>query len=198
MKMKKLLTLTAALCLTAGMAQAAHIWEDSGAWWDTHWRAYDPNSGPLFTSQELSLDLFGSYYNPEGQFNELFETSIKHGWWGGGAGLNYFITREIGLETDFNMSAHGGKIVDYWVGNVVLRLPIGNSGLAPYAMGGGGRMIGNEATGQEWQWMYGGGVGLEMRFNPVTAIFSDARFYWGDKGTEFNRLVIRGGLRLVF
>ncbi len=40
-------------------------------------------------------------------------------------------------------------------------------------------------------------MGLEYRFNPVTGMFSDAHFLWGDKGTVYNNPVICVGLRLV-
>jgi hypothetical protein len=193
MKYQKTLLFVAALFISAGMAQAAHIWEDSSAWWDSHF-SYDQNA-PRYTAQELSLDMFGSYINPERRFNELFDTNIRKGFWGGGAGVNYFFTRELGIGTDFNISSKPDDfgLVDYWVGNLYARLPLGNSGFAPYIFGGGGRAI-----SPIWQWTYGGGVGLEYRFNPGTGIFSDARFLWGDRGTVYNNLVIRVGLRLVF
>lgn len=86
--------------------------------------------------------------------------------------------------------------MDDVVGSLILRLPIGNSGVAPYAIGSGGRIIGGD--GLPWQWTYGGGVGLECRWSPTMGVFSDARFFWGDKGTIYNRLLIRAGLRVVF
>jgi len=181
------------LLLTASLAQAAHVYEDPSGWWDSHF-TYD-QTADRYTAQELSLDLFGSYLNPEGKFNDLFNTSLNHGFWGGGAGLNYFITRELGIGTDFNISSKpdDANLVDYVVGNLYGRLPLGNSGLAPYIFGGGGR-----AMSPTYQWTYGGGVGLEYRLNPITGLFSDARFLWGDKGTIYNELVIRAGVRLVF
>ena len=193
MKIAKFVTVTSALLLTSCLAQAAHVWEDPSGWWDSHF-SYDQTT-PLYTAQELSLDLFGSYLNPEGKFTDLFKTSMRHGFWGGGAGLNYFFTRELGIGTDFNVSSKPDdeNLVDYVVGNLYARLPLGSSGLAPYIFGGGGR-----AMSPTYQWTYGGGVGLEFRFNPTTGIFSDARFLWGDKGTIYNELGIRTGIRIVF
>ncbi len=192
MKAKTIIGVVAAWALTATVAQAAHLWEDSGAWWDSHFTS-DPNA-QKYSANELSLDLFGSYNNPEGKFTDLFETNIRRGNWGGGAGLSYFLTRNLGLGADFNMSSKTeGNLVDDVVGDLYLRLPLGNSGLAPYLVGSGGR-----GMYPVYSWLYGGGVGLEMRFNPTTAIFSDARFLWSDRATEFNRLIIRVGLRLVF
>lgn len=189
----KLIVFAATMVAASGLAQTAHIWQDSGGWWDSHF-AYDQNAA-RYNAEELSLDLFGSYLNPERRFNQLFDTNIRHGFWGGGAGLNYFFTRELGIGTDFNISSKPDDInlVDNWVGNLYARLPLGNSGLAPYIFGGGGR-----AMSPIYQWTYGGGVGLEYRFNPTTGIFSDARFLWGDKGTIYDNLVIRAGLRFVF
>ncbi len=193
MKIGKMVSCASVLLLTSSFAQAAHVWEDPSGWWDSHF-TYD-QKGPKYTAQELSMDLFGSYLNPEGKFTDLFDTNIRRGVWGGGVGLNYFFTRELGIGTDFNISSKTGdaNLVDYWVGNLYARLPLGDTGLAPYAFGGGGRAI-----SPIYQWTYGGGVGLEYRFNPTTGVFSDARFLWGDKGTIYNELVIRAGVRIVF
>lgn len=187
MKIKSILAMSAALMLTAGLAHAAHMWE--GDYWSK-----DSNA-PLYNSQELSLDLFGSYINPEGRFNKLFETSIHHGVWGGGAGLNYFLTKNLGIGTDSSISDFDGNHwhFNYWLGDVYLRFPIGNTGLAPYAIGTGGRNI-----TPSWFWAYGGGVGLEMRFTHQFGIFSDARFLWNDRETALNQLSLRAGLRVNF
>jgi len=193
MTVNKFIAGISALLLTLGAARAAHIWEDPNAWWDGHF-SYDVNA-PRYSAQELSLDLFGSYNNPEGKFNELFETSLHHGYWGGGAGLNYFFTPALGIGVDFNMSSKPDdlRLVDQVTGNLLLRLPLGNSGVAPYLIGSGGRGI-----SPQYEWVYGGGVGLENRFNPATGVFSDARFLWNDKTTSDNRLLIRAGLRFTF
>ena len=61
-------------------------------------------------------------------------------------------------------------------GNLILRLLLGESGFAPYFIGSGDRRI-----SPRYEWVYGGGVGLEYRFNPSTGIFSDAGFLWADK-----------------
>lgn len=197
MRMKRLITIAAASLVSLSAARAAHVWSDPSGWWDSHF-AYELNA-PKYTAQELSLDLFGSYINPEGKFSDLFDTNIRHGFWGGGVGLNYFLTRELGLGADFNMSSKSeGNLVDDVVGSLVLRLPLGNSGLAPYLIGSGGRAF-NDLYGHNlYQWVYGGGVGLEYRWSPTTGIFSDARFFWGDKATVYNRLLIRAGFRIVF
>jgi hypothetical protein len=229
MKTKYILFLTVLLAVTIGRAQTTtstttttttttteytHIWDNPSEWWRGHWE-YEKDT-QLYHPMELSLDLFGTYVNPEGKFNDLFDSDIDHGSWGGGAGLNFFFTKMFGIGTDFSVSENQGGFrtigdrdngaptffygrqgdswgVDYWVGNLIVRFPIGNTGLAPYIYGGGGR--GMYPT---WDWVYGGGVGLEMRFTPGIGIFSDARFLWGHDSTYLDTLTIRAGLRIAF
>jgi hypothetical protein len=189
-------TIVCILCalLFLAKANAQHVWEDPNGWVGNHF-SYNQNNPPMYSAQEVSLDLFASYINPEGRFTDLFDTNIRRGFWGGGAGVNYFFTRELGLGADFNISSKPDdlNLVDQVTGDVLFRLPLGNSGLAPYAIGSGGR-----AMSPRYEWVYGGGVGLEFRLNPTTGIFSDARFLWADQSTADDRLVIRAGVRLTF
>ena len=188
------LSLASAITLFVQPARAQHVWEDPSGWTTSHF-SYDRNNTSLYNPQEVSLDLFASYINPEGRFNQLFDTSIRNGFWGGGAGLNYFFTRELGIGADFNISSKPDdlNLVDQVTGNFIARLPLGNSGVAPYLIGSGGR-----GMSPRYDWVYGGGVGLEVRFNPTTGIFSDARFLWSDRSTADDRLLIRAGVRLAF
>jgi len=180
----------AAICLcAAGGAKAAHMWEDPGAWGAGHFTY--ATGMPLYTAQELSFDAFGSYLAAEKNFSDIFKTNIRHGTWGGGVGLNYFFSREIGIGADINMPANGGNFIDSVSGSLIARLPLGSSGLAPYGFGGGGR-----GTDPAWEWQAQAGVGLEYRWNPTTGIFVDGRYVWVDK--TFDRLLLRAGLRLVF
>jgi len=184
MTRNKIITFTASLMLAAAIPKMAYAAEDTGN---------DHNSAPLFTANELSLDLSGSYIAPERGIEHLFETSIKHdrGTWGGDAGLNYFITRNIGIGADANMSANGGNFVDAVLGDLTLRLPLGNSGFAPYVFGGGGR-----TTDRTWQWVGQGGLGLEYRFCRRIALFADGRYIWPRHTAD--ALLLRAGLRIVF
>jgi hypothetical protein len=190
MRIKTAVAVTAALSLAANMATAAHVWEDAGGWWSDHF-VMDRANTPKFTAHEVSLDVFGSFYAAERGIEDLFETNIEDGLWGGGVGLNYFLTREIGIGGDINMSDNGGNLVDIMQGSLIVRLPIESISLAPYIFGGGGR-----STEPEWEWTYHGGVGTEFRFNPTTGIFADARYIWADETSD--RLLIRAGFRLVF
>src|SRR5215831_15848572 len=99
MKLKWIVICCGALLLLAGGARAAHVWDNPDAWASSA-VSYAPNRGPLFSDKELSLDLFGSYIAPEGKFKDLFKTNIRHGDWGGGVGLNYFLTKYLGIGGD--------------------------------------------------------------------------------------------------
>ena len=130
---------------------------------------------------------WGSYWSTD--------TNIRRGVWGGGAGVNYFFHRNIGIGTDASLVDVDGDHWKWtaWTGDLYLRLPLGNSGLAPYAFGTGGR-----AMTPIWQWVYGGGVGLEYRFTRGFGIFSDVRFLWAHESTAYNTLGFRAGLRFTF
>jgi len=199
MKMQ-FVTLTAVGLLTAsvGMAQTTttttttttetHVWTDPHAWWGSHWVL---NRDNLYTANELSLDMFGAYLAGQRKIEDVFKTNIRHGVWGGGVGVNYFFTRNIGVGGDAIIPDDGGNFIDNVDGSLIARFPIANSGLAPYVYGGGGRQ-----TQPVWEWTGHAGVGLEYRFNPVTGIFADARYIWPDKTPD--EMLIRAGLRFVF
>src|SRR2546426_9636992 len=186
MKIIKIATLTAALMLSAGAARAAHIWSEPGPWWSEHF-TYVADT-PKFTPQGLSLDLFGSYEAGGRKFNKLFETSIRgrRGGWGWGVGLNYFITREIGIGVDANAGDDRGPFVDHVLGSVIARWPFEPTGWAPYVFGGGGR-----ATDPHYEWLGHFGVGVEYRFNPTTGMFMDGRYIWHEKEGSFDRSLLR-------
>jgi len=198
MKMQ-FVTLTAAGLMAASAAVAqtttttttttvSHVWNDPHTWWGNHW-AY--NAADRYTANELSLDMFGSYIAGERRAEDLFKTNIRHGTWGGGVGVNYFFTREIGIGGDINIPDDGGNFINNIDGSLIARLPIANTGLAPYLFGGGGRQ-----TEPVWQWTGHAGVGVEYRFNPVTGIFADGRYMWVDKTPD--EILFRAGVRFVF
>jgi hypothetical protein len=194
MKITKLLTFAAAVTVTTQISQAqdtVHVWDDPRGWWGNHF-VYVKEGSPKFTAHELSLDLFGSYWAGQRRVEDVFETNIRHGTWGGGAGLNYFLTREIGFGGDLNISDNDGNFVDTASGSLIARLPIESVGLAPYIFGGGTRLT-EQGT---WEWAGHAGIGLEFRPNPITGIFADARYIWPEDIGD--SLLIRTGLRFVF
>lgn len=185
-----IITCAAALLLTATMAKAQHIWENPGTW-ASGVVTYDHKTVPLYSAHELTLDLGGSYFARERSVEHLFETSVKGGTWGGDVGLNYFILRNLGVGADVNMSDNGGNLVDAVFGNMILRLPLGNSGFAPYVLGGGGR-----TTDHTWEWAGQAGVGIEYRPSHTLGFFTDARYVMPEHSSD--GLLLRAGIRLVF
>lgn len=191
MRQKTLTIAAAALLLAAGGAKAVNIWQDPCAWKAGLFSA--PTNGIYYYPQELQLDLFGSYNNPEERLPKLFDTNIRHGTWGGGAGANFFFTENLGIGGDLNFGAHGGRIMDYGLGDVIFRMPIDHTPLAPYAIGSGGRQV-----WPNWDWLYGGGVGLEFRPTAQLGVFADARYLWKNSNVGNDRLILRAGIRIVF
>jgi hypothetical protein len=196
----KFILLTAAAVFAAGAAGAqttveqtttttTHVWNDPNAWWANHWLY---SNGNLYNANELSLDFFGSYLAGERRAEDLLKTNIRHGYWGGGVGINYFFTRYLGVGGDIEIPDDNyGNFVNNMDGSLIARFPIGNSGLAPYVFGGGGRQ-----TDPTWQWTGHAGVGLEYRFNPVTGVFADGRYMWVDKTSD--EILFRAGVRFAF
>ena len=192
MKTNRIILLATALVLTGVSAPAAHVWEEPRNW-ASGAVTYDHKTTPLYSANELSLDLGGSYTAGQRGLNHLFDTSIKgrRGSWGGDVGLNYFITRAFGVGVDVNMPDNGGNLVDAVAANVIGRFPLGNSGFAPYVFGGGGR-----TTDRAWEWMGQAGLGLEFRLNHTVGIYTDGRYQWTHNTGD--GLLLRAGLRIAF
>lgn len=192
MKSIRVIPLVAALGLTGLSATAAHIWDEPGHWADGV-MVYDHDSTPLYSANELSLDLGGSYTAGQRGVNHLFDTRItgQRGKWGADLGVNYFITRQLGVGVDVNMPDNGGSVVDAVSLNLIGRFPLGNSGFSPYVFGGGGR-----TTDRAWDWMGQAGVGVEFRLNHIVGIYTDGRYQWVQNSGD--GLVLRAGVRIGF
>ncbi|HZM01957.1 MAG TPA: outer membrane beta-barrel protein [Candidatus Saccharimonadales bacterium] len=146
-------------------------------------------SDEKFPVNQLSLDVFGTYHQAFETFGSQFDKSWTHGRWGGGLGLNYFFNRYIGVGVD-SYSENHGPFFNNVAGSVFLRMPIGDTGLAPYIFGG----VGDDFNPQEIT--EHAGIGLEYRFNSHWGIFADTRYTYADK-TE-NTSLTRAGLRYGF
>jgi hypothetical protein len=143
---------------------------------------YDRDSTTKFMPNEFSLDLFGTYATRDRFGN-------GEDGWGGGAGINYFLTRYIGIGADSYLEEWK---TPYRVnGSLIFRIPIDSIGMAPYAFGGGGR---------EWryaaQWTFHAGGGLEFRLNPHFGLFADGRRVFPDKTGDY--ALWRAGVRFGF
>jgi hypothetical protein len=178
MKWIKVAVVVAVLALWAGTSRSAEpSWRDRFAY----------QEGNKFRPNEFQLDLFGSYAD-----QDRFGAGRER--WGGGLGLNYFPSRYMGIGADSYLEEYKWP---YRVnGSLIFRLPIDDSGLAPYVFGGGGREFKYMTT-----WTAHGGVGLELRMNRHFGFFADGRrvFDVDDRhGDELDYWLARAGLRFAF
>ena len=138
-----------------------------------------------FRGGELQVDAFGSgaFYQ---QGNPL---------WGGGLGLNYFVTKYIGLGVEQTYA--GNETSSEWgtFGNLFLRYPICSWNLAPYVVAGIGGLYGDKSNGT-----FAGtvGGGLEYRFTKNIGIFSDARWLYNGQAIDNGAVLVRTGLKFAF
>lgn len=140
----------------------------------------NPVPESCFADHELQLDVFGAFSNYKGDNG-----------FGGGIGLNYFFTRNIGLGieaqyVDTDNSAWTGT------GSVIFRFPIeGSFCWAPYLKVQGGVTDNDVKAG-----FYGGGGGVEFRLNPHWGLFAEGTYNWAAADQDFANA--RLGVRFVF
>jgi len=147
---------------------------------------------PFYRDQEFSIDLFGSLSLGEQYINSISSAKVRHhGRLGAGAGVNLFFTKNVGIGADAWSEDTTERFVDNVSGNLIVRFPIADSGLAPYVFGGGGYQF--EPVSQTFG-QFGGGI--EIRFNPHTGIFLDARYVIPRHTESFG--VARAGFRFSF
>ena len=148
--------------------------------------------GNYYRSSELSVDMFGTgslgAYTIEHPSNNRIRQNTDCG---AGAGVNFFITRNIGIGAEAYSENTTGTFIDNASASLILRLPLGQSGFAPYVFGGGGRHFDAVKT-----WFAQAGVGMEYRFTPHVGIFIDARGVLPDETKYYG--VARLGLRFAF
>lgn len=196
MKSKWLFGVAAALSLGAfsTFADSMTTTTTTTSWWGQR-TTYDRDS-VKYNANELSLDLFGTYNHTIEHFDDIFDRSWHHGKWGGGVGMNYFFTKYLGMGVD-TFAQENGHILNNVTGNLYARMPLGNSGFAPYIFGGAGWNDGSIIQGLTHstdQLTADGGVGIEFRFNPHMGVFSDIRYTWCDKTVDL--CLVRAGFRI--
>lgn len=146
----------------------------------------------FYRAHEFSLDLFGSGSIGQQTINNLSGDRISRDVrLGAGAGVNYFFTRHFGLGGEAYTENTGHSFVDSASLNLVGRLPIGDSGLAPYLFVGGGYQFDDIE-----QRLLNTGAGLEVRFHRNWGIFVDARYVITDETKNYG--VGRAGVRFSF
>ncbi len=170
-------------------------------------------SQSLYRAGEWQIDLFGAYAFTDSDNRRLIGDDV----FGGGLGINYFFTRNFGIGAEGSLFDTEGDVLGTANVNLVLRFPIGQSGLAPYIFGGGGfvfnaddldsddfsdardRLDDDEDARSTDDVIFIGhaGGGLEYRFTPSFSVFGDARYTWteSDHG-DFGQA--RAGVRFAF
>jgi hypothetical protein len=146
----------------------------------------------LYRPQELDLDLFGEGSIGQETLEHPSTDRFRHrGLYGGGGGLTAFFCRYVGVGGEYDAETRDGRFVDSASGNVYLRLPVLNTGLAPYIFGGGGYEFEDlrQSFGQA-------GAGLEYRFCHHVGLFADGRYVIANRTENFAQ--VRAGLRISF
>jgi hypothetical protein len=109
---------------------------------DKNYKAVQPAAESCFGDHELQIDIFGQYTVGEGPSNA---GPIRDHGWGGGIGINYFFTRNIGLGIDaawlYANDRHfhdgdddnGKTTIHNFSGSLIARFPIDEKCLAPFS-----------------------------------------------------------------
>jgi hypothetical protein len=146
----------------------------------------------LYRANELSLEGFGSGSIGKYTIDHLSGKRIRDNTkLGAGVGISYFITRNLGINAEMYSQNTSGVFIDSASINAVFRMPLGQSGVAPYAFAGGGRQFELSRV-----WFAQGGLGLEYRFCPHVGVFVDARAVFPNETRYYG--VGRLGLRVAF
>ncbi len=149
-------------------------------------------SSAFYRAQELSFDLFGSGSIGQETINHVSGARLRDdGRLGAGGGLNFFFCRYLGVGGDAYSENTAHNFINSASANLIGRLPIGDTGIAPYIFGGGGRQFEEvlQSFGQA-------GGGIEFRFAKHVGFFVDARYVFADKTDNYG--VGRAGLRISF
>jgi len=150
------------------------------------------HQGDYYRPDELSMDAFGTASLGRYTIDHPSDARVRQNTQlGAGAGLNYFITRNIGIGVDAYSEHTTGIFVDSASADLILRLPLGQSGFAPYAFGGGGRRFDDVKA-----WFVTAGAGMEYRFTPHVGAFIDAGGVLPNETKYYG--VARLGMRFAF
>ena len=144
----------------------------------------------FFRDSELQVDAFYSLLmkKPRHDANHY----RVHTGSGGGLGLNYIFGRYFGVGVENALVANNRRAPYSLGGYGLLRFPIEQLRLAPYAIVGGGAAL----TAKSGSYGYGNvGGGLEYRFTPNIGTFADWRWMYGKPAKGSN---LRAGLRYIF
>lgn len=153
---------------------------------------YDQSGSDLYRAREWSFDAFGTEALSQHSIDNLSGHRIRHdSTLGAGIGANYFFLRYVGVGVEGYTENTEHSFVDDLSGSLIGRLPIGHTGLAPYAFVGAGHKFDPVVATYEHV-----GAGLEYRFTPNIGIFIDGRFVWCDRIQNYG--LGRVGVRFAF
>jgi hypothetical protein len=142
---------------------------------------YEPSDAGYLANQ-FNVDIFGSLATRGRSGEDDNKLGI-------GAGVNYFITRNIGV--DVHTYADAFKVPYNINFSGIYRYPIDGTAFAPYAFGGIGRQWEYRA-----QWLGHLGLGGEFRINERTGVFVDWRRVFASESHDYH--LWRLGVRLGF
>jgi hypothetical protein len=174
---------------------------------------YPKTSTSLYNAGEWQVDLFGAYAFTDDDNRRLIGDDV----FGGGLGINYYITRNFGIGLEGSLFDTEGDILGTGFFNVMLRFPIAETGLAPYIFGGAGVSFNaDDLDSDDFEdardrleddddprstddvlFLAHAGAGLEYRFSLRTSIFADARYTWCEED-DADFAVARAGIKVNF
>ncbi len=145
-----------------------------------------------YRAKEIDADAFGSVSFGKYTIDHLSGARVRHNAnFGLGSGLSYFLTRNLGIGADIYSENKTGALIDSASMNMTLRLPLGQSGFAPFVYGGGGKQF-----DMVHAWFAQVGAGMEYRFTPLVGVFMDSRWVLPDHASYYG--VVRLGVRFAF
>lgn len=152
------------------------------------------NGQELYQAKEVNVSVFGTYSNPEHQLKEVFKTNARHGDFGAGIGVQYWLTEYFGGQLDAvipNADDIKGGLFDYVSLSVVARYPV--KAFAPYVIAGAGHNFTDRAE----EFSSHLGVGIEYRFTKRIGAFVESRYLW-QSAERSDELQSRAGITLRF
>ena len=135
--------------------------------------------GDLFGGNELGYEFFGTWASRD-------RKNLDDDQLGLGAGVNYFFTRNIGVEAETYLEDFDWP--DHLDLSAVARFPLSSLSIDPYVYAGFGRQWRDNI-----QWTGHIGAGAEYRWSGRTGVFFDIREVFADKDFTLLRLGVRFG-----
>ena len=153
----------------------------------------------LYNAHEFNLDIFGTRAFTSSDSDRLFREDAN----GGGLGLSYFMTEYLGVGVEGALFETDGDTLGSTAINALLRLPLGDSGVAVHGLGGVGFIFNpddlSEDHGDSESTLFEGhlGVGAEWRFNETFGVFADWRYTFSERDrSDFSQA--RLGMRFAW